>query len=149
MPQGKARCLRAVPVDNYPEDYIYDPETQVLGVGYGEFAPVSSGVWNYSVSGLQVVKSWLDRRKLLRSGRRSSPLDEIRPERWAFTEELLDLLWVIEATLDLQPEGAELMARISASDLFSQDEFPKPSNQERLPPGNVPSKEAQLGLLGK
>ena len=149
VPQGKARCLRAVPVDNYPEDYIYDPETQVLGVGYGEFAPVSSGVWNYSVSGLQVVKSWLDRRKLLRSGRRSSPLDEIRPERWAFTEELLDLLWVIETTLDLQPEGAELMARISASDLFSQDEFPKPSNQERLPPGNVPSKEAQLGLLGK
>ena len=95
----------------------------------------------------QVVRSWLDRWKLNRSGKQSSPLDEIRPERWAFTEELLELLWVIEATLDLQPEGAELLERVCASDLFSEDELPKPSNAERRPPNNIVADGKQPSLL--
>ena len=119
----------------------------MLAVGDGEFAPLAPEVWNYSVSGFQVVKSWLDRRKLNRSGRQSSPLDEIRPEQWIFTEELLELLWVVEATLDLQPEGTELLAMVFASDLFSQEEFPKPSNAERQPPRNVVMDEDQPRLL--
>ena len=147
VPQGTARCTKAVPVDNYPEGFSYDPETQVLAVGDGEFAPLAPEVWNYSVSGFQVVKSWLDRRKLNRSGRQSSPLDEIRPEQWIFTEELLELLWVVEATLNLQPEGTELLAKVFAADLFSQEEFPKPSNAERQPPRNVVMDEDQPRLL--
>jgi hypothetical protein len=47
-------------------------------------------------------------------GRRSSPLDEIRPEKWTgqFTTELLELLWVLEATLAEYPRQAELLAAI-------------------------------------
>ena len=86
-----------------------------MRVGDGEFAPVAPEVWNYSVSGLQIVKSWLDYRKLKRSGRRSSPLDDIRPESWNFAEELLELLWVLEATIALQPEGEELLDMVCAS----------------------------------
>ena len=108
VPQGEARCTKAVSLEQYPADFAYDPTNQVLRVGDGEFSPLSPKVWDYSVSGLQVVKSWLDRRKLTGAGRKSSPLDEIRPERWEFTEELLELLWVLEATLELQPEGAGL-----------------------------------------
>ena len=118
-----------------------------LAVGEGEFAPVAPEVLNFSVSRFQVVRSWLDRWKLNRSGKQSSPLDEIRPERWAFTEELLELLWVIEATLDLQPEGAELLERVCASDLFSEDELPKPSNAERRPPNNIAADGKQPSLL--
>ena len=147
VPQGTARCTKAVPVDNYPGGFSYDSETQVLAVGDGEFAPLAPEVWNYSVSGFQVVKSWLDRRKLNRSGRQSSPLDEIRPEQWIFTEELLELLWVVEATLNLQPEGTELLAKVFASDLFSQEELPKPSNAERQPPRNVVMDEDEPRLL--
>ena len=147
VPQGIARCTEAVPSDKYPEGHAYDPVTQTLTVGVGEFAPVAPEVWDYSVSGWQVVKSWLDRRKLKGSGKHSSPLDEIRPERWEFTEQLLELLWVIEATLGLQPEGSSLLGKIYASDLFSMDELPKPSDQERSPLKNVSVKENQLGLL--
>ena len=93
------------------------------------------------------MRSWLDRRKLNRSGQQSSPLDEIRPERWAFTEELLELLWVIEATLAMQPEGSELLERVCASDLFSEDEFPKPTNDERRPPNNVVADGVQPSLI--
>ena len=147
VPQGTARCTKAVPFDKYPAGYSYDPKAQVLRVGDGEFAPVKPDVWDYSVSGLQVVKSWLDRRKLNRSGRQSSPLDEIRPERWEFTEELLELFWVLEATVSLQAEGAALLDEVCASDLFSGDELPNPADGERQPPRQALVKGSQRALI--
>ena len=129
VPQGAARSTKAVSLEQYPADFSYDPIMRVLRVGDGEFSPVSPDVWDYSVSGLQVVKSWLGRRKLNRGANRS--LDEIRPEHWEFTEELLELLWVLEATLALQPEGAALLHEVCSSRLFTQDELPTPSSEER------------------
>ena len=132
---GSARCMKGISPNGF-EGFSYDPETGVLRVGDGEFSPVAPEVWDYSVSGLQVVKSWLGYRKRRRTGRRSSPLDEVRPERWEakMTEELLELLWVLEGTLDLQPEGERLLELACRSDLFSQDELPSPTPQERQPP---------------
>ena len=52
VPQGAARCTKAVSPDQYPKDFSYNPATQVLRVGDGEFCPVSADVWDYSVSGL-------------------------------------------------------------------------------------------------
>ena len=134
VPQGEARYKKPVSSDRYPEDSGYDAEKQTLRVGDGEFGPVAPEVWNYSVSGLQIVKSWLDYRKLKRSGRRSSPLDDIRPESWNFAEELLELLWVLEATIALQPEGEQLLDRVCASETFSKSELPTPTDEERRPP---------------
>ena len=79
VPQGEARCEKAVSLERYPEKHAYNPMTRVLHVGDGEFAPVSREVWDYSISGMQVVKSWLDRRKREPSGKKSSPLDDITP----------------------------------------------------------------------
>ena len=143
-PQGKARCTKEVPPVPLPEGHSYDAETRTLHVGDGEFAPVSPEVYGYSISGFHVVKSWLDRRKQNRSGRKSSPLDEIRPERWEFAEELLQLLWVLEETVRLQPEGAALLDEVCASDLFTADELPTPRDEERQPPGAV--RQAALRL---
>ena len=146
VPPGQAKCTKGVSQEQYPASFSYDNERQTLVVGDGEFAPVTLGIWNYSVSGLQIVKSWLDRRKLKRSGRQSSTLDKIRPAEWEFTEELLNLLWLLEATIDLQPEGAALLAEVCASDLFTQDELPTPLDEERRPPQNVAVASEQLGL---
>ena len=146
VPHGVARCAHGVSAGQYPQKYAYDPATQVLWVGEGRFTPVSPEVWNYSVSGLQIVKSWLDKRKLKRSGRKSSPLDNIRPERWDFTEELLELLWVLEETVRLQPDGAALLEEVCASDLFSSDELPIPGDEERQPPRQTQAKAGQTGL---
>ncbi len=144
IPQGEARCTKAVPPTPLPEGHSYDTETRTLHVGDGEFAPVSPEVYGYSVSGFHVVKSWLDRRKLKRSGRKSSPLDDIRPERWEFTGELLELLWVLEETIRLQPEGAALLDEVCASELFTADELPTPTDAERQPPGAA--RQASLRL---
>ena len=147
VPQRGARCTKAVSLAQYPADFSYDPMTRVLRVGDGEFSPVGPDVWEYSVSGLQVVKSWLDRRKLNRSGRKSSPLDEIRPEHWEFTEELLELLWVLEATLALQPAGAALLHEVCSSRLFTQDELPTPISEERQGLRTAAAGKQQLGLI--
>ena len=134
VPHGAARCTKSVSPDHYPEGHFYHPGTRTLYVGDGEFTPVSQSVWDYSVSGMQIVKSWLDRRKRNRSGRKSSPLDDIGPERWEFTEELLQLLWVLEETVRLEPEGAALLEEVCAGPLFTAAELPTPTDAERRPP---------------
>ena len=132
MADGAARYWKAVTA--YPTGHSYNPGTRTLRVGDGEFSPVAPEVWNYAVSGMQVVKSWLDRRKLDPVGRKSSPLDEIGPERWDFGEELLALLWILESTIALQPEGEALLDEICAGPLFTAAELPSPSAAERRPP---------------
>ncbi len=138
VPRGKARIQKAIPdtPQGYPEEFSYDPVELTLKVGEGEIRPVAPEVYNYNVSGLEVVKSWLGYRKKNPRGRSSSPLDEIRPERWTgeMTRELLDLLWVLEATVEREPEFAELLAEITASEVFTADELPEPTEEERKPP---------------
>ena len=139
VPVGATRCTKAVSSENYPATFSYDQETKVLRVGDGEFSPVMPEVWDFSVSGLRIVKSWLDNRKLKPTGKKSSFLDEIRPARWEFTEDLLELVWVLEATITLQPLGASLLEEVCASELFCSDDLPTPSNAERRPPVSAPS----------
>lgn len=138
IPPGDARCEHAVgetPAD-YPREHSYDEERQELRVGSGVFAPVSPAVRRYSVSGLDVIGSWLDYRMKEGAGRRSSPLDEIRPEVWpaSFTEELLHLLWILEHTVKLQPELDNLLNEIVAGPLWLASELPEPTEAARAAP---------------
>ncbi len=138
VPKGKVRCTKAVPdsPDEYPEKYEYDPSTQTLHVGSGEFKPVEKEVFEFEVSGLRVVESWLGYRMKGGRGRKSSPLDDIRPERWTaeFTTELLELLRVLEATIALYPNHAQLLEEILKSPLFKADELPEVPESARKPP---------------
>lgn len=69
------------------------------------------------------------------AGKKSSPLDDIRPERWTsqFTTELLELLWVLEATIDGYPAQTALFDAILASDCIRADELPAVPEQMRTP----------------
>lgn len=140
IPAGQARCKVGTPTnpDDYPNDFAYDPATRELRVGKGVFEHVRPQVWEFSVSGLQVVKSWLGYRMKNRAGKSSSPLDEIRPESWEFDEELLDLLWVLDQTIDLLPELAKVLESVLKSDLFIASDFPQPTEAERNGPRSLP-----------
>ncbi|MFQ6009413.1 MAG: type ISP restriction/modification enzyme, partial [Candidatus Zixiibacteriota bacterium] len=133
VPPGKARCKVGTPAtpEAYPEDFSYNAASRELHVGKGVFSYVRPEVWKFSVSGLQVVKSWLAYRMRKRAGRKSSPLDEIRPTVWQFDEELLDLLWVLDATVDLLPSLAKMLDEILAGELFEAKNLPQPIDVER------------------
>jgi hypothetical protein len=127
-PRGRARSTRPVPdhPNHYPEtfNWLEGPEGEgTLIVGEGAFAPVPREVYEFEVSGLKVVQSWLNyRMKRPRHARKSSPLDDIRPERWSpeFTTELLRVLWILEATVETYPHQAGLLDRIVEGRLHEQ-----------------------------
>ena len=138
VPNGAARCTKAVPrdADGYPQTFAYDDATQTLHVGKGEFAPVVAEVYGFEVSGLKVVQSWLKYRMRNGAGRKSSPLDHIRPSRWTspLTTELLALLWVLEATVAGYPEQARLIEAVVAGECFRAEELPPVPEDMHKPP---------------
>ena len=138
VPQGSARCEKPIgeTPDAYPDGFEYHETTQSLLVGAGCFAPVHPKVWEFSVSGFKVVRSWLSYRMRHGAGRKSSPLDDIRPARWTaqFTRELLELLWTLEATVNHHPALADLLDAITAGPTFTADELPQPPDQQRQAP---------------
>ena len=138
VPQGAARCLKAVPdgAEGCPERFRHNAASQTLHVGKGEFAPVARPVYDFEVSGLKVVQSWLKHRLREGGGRRSSPLDGIRPQRWTpqFTTELLELLWVLEATLALYPKQAQLLEAATSGECLQAGDLKPPPAAMRKPP---------------
>ena len=138
VPSGAARCTQAVPGDagGYPETFAYAAATRTLHVGDGAFAPVAPAIYEFEVSGLKVVQSWLKYRMRTGAGRKSSPLDDVRPARWtsAFTTELLELLWVLEATAALYPEQERLLNAVVEGACFQGDDLPPVPDDVRKPP---------------
>ena len=133
LPMGKAQCKVGTPSapEKYPESFDYDEADQELRVGEGVFAPVRPEVWEFAVSGLEVVKSWLAYRLRNRKGKKSSPLNELRPAQWTFDDELLDLLWVLDGTVDLLPAVNGLLEQVLAGPLFTAKALPQPTKVER------------------
>lgn len=138
VPKGNAKCIKPIPgdEDGYPETYEYNDAVQTLHVGAGVFGPVTPEVYEFEVSGLKVVQSWLGYRMKNPKGKKSSPLDEINPTQWPseFTTELLELLWVLEATLAEYPAQAKLLEQVVSGKYFTADELPGVPEHMRKPP---------------
>jgi hypothetical protein len=101
VPPGQAGCL-AEPGGAYPRTFSYDARGELLRLGDGSFGPITRETWDYRVSGLRVLPGWL-RRRMPRTGK--SPLDAIGPTAWSpvLSGELLELVWMLEATLAIEP----------------------------------------------
>ena len=69
-------------------------------------------------------------------GRKSSPLDDIRPEQWTFTPELVQLIGILQHTIDLTPRAAELLDAVIVGPLIDPARLPVPTDAERKPPKN-------------
>lgn len=126
-PSFRAKLVRAIPhtEEGYPENFSYDPATKTLHVGSGEIAPVSEAVWEYEISGWKPLQRWLKYRMKKPAGKSSSELDFIRPNQWParFTEELIELIEVLERTVELNLEQASLLEEVLASPLFTPEEL--------------------------
>ncbi|MCC6659551.1 MAG: N-6 DNA methylase [Phycisphaerales bacterium] len=128
IPPGSAKVRKAIsdqPAD-YPAAFAYEEASGTLTVGTGTITGVSPDVWEYEVSGLRVVRSWLGYRMKERKGKKSSPLDDIHPERWTseFTDELLRLLWILEHSLAMGPELSGLLEDVCAGPVLAAGDLP-------------------------
>ena len=110
-----------------PDDMHHDAAANRLHVGRGFIENVTKEMWDYDVSGKQVVWQWFsyrrrDRTKPIIGDRRPpSPLEKIQPEGWLaeYTTDLLDLLNVLGRVIALHPAQADLLARICDAPLIS------------------------------
>ena len=132
IPLGVAREVK--PVVGVPENFRYTARDEQLIVGTGVISPVGEAIWQFEVSGLKVVSSWLGYRMAVRKGRKSSVLDEVRQNHWDSTDELLGLLSILEYTLQVTPFASALLERVVEGSLIGADLLPIPSDAERSAP---------------
>ena len=103
-----------------PDRIDHDATLGRLYVGGGFVDGVTRAMWEYEVSGKQVVKQWFSYRRKTRERpiigdrRPPSPLGDIQPDHWLpeYTTDLLDLLHVLGRLIDLEPAQAALLDRI-------------------------------------
>jgi hypothetical protein len=81
-----------------------------------------------------------------RAGKKSSPLDDIRPQVWSyeFTRELLELLWVLEMTVEGYPDQKELFDEIIGGDLIKANDLPPAPEWARQAPKEYPPGDLNL-----
>jgi hypothetical protein len=129
--------------DVYPRAYGYDASHEIIWLGDGAVGPVAPEAWAFSVSGYRVAGNWL-RRRLPHLGK--SPLDAIGPTAWSveLTNELLELLWLLEATLERHAEldallddavsGSSVKTRLDAAEqVDDRGGTQRPSEDKALP----------------
>lgn len=114
----------AIPADAdaMPNDIDYDATNRRLLVGTGFIDNVPPAVWNYEVSGKQVLKQWFSYRKrnrerpIIGDRRPPSKLGEIQPDGWLaeYTTELLNVLHVLGSLVEWEPAQAKLLEQICA-----------------------------------
>jgi hypothetical protein len=113
--------------DEMPNTINYDAGKQRLLVGHGFIEKVPLAVWQYEVSGKQVILQWFSYRKkdrerpIIGDRRPPSPLGDIQPDHWLpeYTTELLNVLNVLGLLVELEPMQADLLERICAGPLIS------------------------------
>jgi hypothetical protein len=88
-------------------------------------------VWNYEVSGKQVLRQWFSYRKanrerpIIGDRRPPSKLGDIQPDHWLaeYTTELINVLNVIGRLVALEPSQADLLGRISSGPTITAEEL--------------------------
>lgn len=138
VPRGIARSITPIPEthEGYPKNFNFNADAKEITVGDGSFGPVAPFIWEFQVSGLKVVQSWLKYRMLGGAGKTTSPLDKVRPQRWTMqmTTEFLEMLWVLEASVSSYPRLAALLDEILAGPLVDASELPAVAHTSHDPP---------------
>ncbi len=114
-----------------PDKIDYDEVTRRLLVGRGSIDRVPPEVWDYKISGKQVLTQWFsyrgrDRsRPIIGDRRPPSPLGDIQPAGWPaeYTTELLNVLNVLGRLVRLERTQADLLARVCAGQTVAAGEF--------------------------
>ncbi|KQR54931.1 hypothetical protein ASF88_04240 [Leifsonia sp. Leaf336] len=108
-----------------PDGVTYDADTQEVLLGGGRFGPVSKRVFDYSVGGRNVLKSWVGYRAAEPAGKRTSALDDINPTSWEreWTKDLREVLSALTRLTELERWQADLLEEIRTGSILTLDEL--------------------------
>jgi Type ISP C-terminal specificity domain len=131
-----------------PDSLEYDSGKQRLHVGSGYVENVPPAVWSYEISGKHVLVQWFSYRRknrerpIIGDRRQPSPLGDIQPDHWLpeYTSELINVLNVLGLLVELEPQQAELLNKISAGPLISNAEL-EAAGAFTLPPKTKKTKK--------
>lgn len=137
---------------NAKADIKYDAATETLKVADGVLTGVPEQVWEFEVSGMDVIPKWLGYRMSKAPGKAASsksPLDKVRPTHWnsEWSMELVEIVAAIKATLALVPNGIALLEQIIAGPLIAADELPVVPAALRKPPSGRSAADEGEGLF--
>ena len=134
MPDGERPFIPkdgAIPTrpDRFPDCIDYDAAVRRMNVGDGFIDNVPPTVWEYEVSGKQVLVQWFsyrrgDRSRPIMGDRRPpSELKRIQSDGWLaeYTTELLNVLHVLGRLVALESRQADLLSGICDDRLMSAD----------------------------
>jgi len=110
-----------------PDTMSYDAAKKRLIVGSGYIENVSQSVWDYEVSGKQVLLQWFSYRKanrerpIIGDRRPPSALGDIQADHWLpeYTTELLNLLNILGSLVELEPKLSDLLEEICSGPTIS------------------------------
>ncbi|MDQ0239185.1 type ISP restriction/modification enzyme [Arthrobacter bambusae] len=139
IPAGKS--IPSTPED-MPATISFDAEAGELMLGAGRISNVTAKMWEYQISGNQVIKQWFssrqkNRERVVIGDRQVSPLLKIHSEHWTaeYTSQLIDLLNVVGILVELETEQASLLKQVldgptvNVDDLLSSGILPVPPTE--------------------
>lgn len=114
-----------------PDSINYDANKKRLLVGTGYLDNVEPEVWQYEVSGKQVLVQWFSYRKanrerpIIGDRRPPSPLATIQPDHWLaeYTSELINVVNVLSLLVESAPKQAILLEKICSGPTLSVAEL--------------------------
>lgn len=138
-----------------PDSISYDHAKSRLLVGRGYIENVDPAVWNYEVSGKQVLLQWFSYRKknrdrpIIGDRRTPSPLGAIQPDHWLaeYTTELINVLNVLALLVDLEPAQAKLLEKICSGPTISLEDLRAAGALENTPNPRRSSRDATAPRL--
>lgn len=112
-------------VKGIPDAIGHDEVENVLTLGTGKFSGVSKEVYEFEVGGVNVLKQWFGYRKQNPTGKVTSELDRIVPDRWEqqWTAHLLEILSALSQLVAIQELQAKVLDDIVAAPLFEMKEL--------------------------
>jgi hypothetical protein len=114
-----------------PDTIAHDGPNKRLLLGQGYIDNVEARMWNYEVSGKQVLLQWFSYRKanrekpIIGDKRPPSPLGDIQPDHWLaeYTTELLNVLNVLGGLTDLEETQAALLEKVCDGTLIHVEDL--------------------------
>ncbi|MFN3820630.1 type ISP restriction/modification enzyme [Blastomonas sp.] len=117
--------------EDFPDAIEYEADNKRLKIGTGFIDNVPKAVWDYEVSGKNVLRQWFSYRKkdrerpLIGDKRKPSPLGDIQPDHWLpeYTSELINVLNVLSLLVELEPQQAKALERVCDGPLLAASKF--------------------------